>query len=104
MAIRTEESALRVHGTVHNIEGSSPVIDIKASSDKLALNEIARLLPALQGYTLQPAFEVTARGPADRMTVDLALRMHASAHHSGRDGGRDRARTGRAWYGAASSG
>ena len=29
---------------------------------------------ALKGYTLQPAFEVTAKGPADRMSVDLSLR------------------------------
>ncbi len=47
VALRTEESALRVNGTVHNIEGGSPVVDLKASSDKLALNEIARLVPAL---------------------------------------------------------
>jgi autotransporter translocation and assembly factor TamB len=74
VAIRTEESSLRVNGTVRNIEGSSPVVNLKASSDKLALNEMAKLLPRLRGYALQPAFDVAARGPADRMDVDLSFR------------------------------
>ena len=80
VAIRTEESALRVNGSVHNIEGGSPIIDITASSDKLAVNEIAKLIPALRGYGLQPAFEVAANGPADRMAVDLC----ASRRQAGR--------------------
>ena len=74
VVIRTEESALRLNGTVRNTEGGSPVIDVKASSDKLALDEIARLFPRLRGYGLQPAFDVTAKGPADRMAVDLSLK------------------------------
>ena len=74
VAIRTEESALRVDGTVRGIEGNAPTVELTASSEKFALNELARLVPALRGYALQPAFEVSARGPADRMDVDLALR------------------------------
>jgi len=74
VAIRTEESTLRVNGSVRNIEGASPVIDVRASSDKLALNELARLIPQLRGYDMQPAFEVAARGPVDRLAVDLSLR------------------------------
>jgi len=80
VAIQTEESELRVHGTVRNIEGASRVVDIKASSEKLAVNEIARLVPALRGYGLQPAFEITAKGPADQMAVDLALRDPRLGH------------------------
>ena len=74
VAIRTEESTLRVNGSVRNIDGGSPVIDVRASSDKLALNELARLVPQLRGYAAQPAFEVAARGPVDRLAVDLSLR------------------------------
>ncbi len=74
MSLRTEESSLRVVGTIRNIEGSAPVVDLKASSDKLAVDEIAKLVPALRGYELQPAFEIAARGPADRMVVDLNVR------------------------------
>ena len=74
VSIRTEESALRVNGAVRNIEGGAPVVDLQASSEKLALNEIAKLVPALRGYELQPAFEITATGPADRMAIDLNAR------------------------------
>ena len=74
VSIRTEESVLRVNGRVQNIEGALQTVDVTASSDKLALNELAKLFPALRGYQLQPAFEVAARGPVDRMAIDLSLR------------------------------
>ena len=74
VALRTEESALRVNGTVHNIEGGTAVIDVTASSEKLDVEEISRVVPALRGYLLQPAFELTAKGPADRLAVDLNAR------------------------------
>jgi hypothetical protein len=74
VSIRTEESALRVNGRVQNIEGGPQIIDVTASSDKLAINELATLFPRLRGYQLQPAFDVAARGPVDRMAVDLSLR------------------------------
>src|SRR5688572_3882214 len=74
VSLRTEESTLRITGTVQNIEGGAPILDLQASSDKLAITELAKLLPALRGYELQPAFELTAKGPADRLSVDLAAR------------------------------
>jgi autotransporter translocation and assembly factor TamB len=74
VSLRTEESTLRVTGTVKNIEGGAPVLSLKASSDKFAVNELARIVPALRGYELQPAFEMTASGPADRLEVDLSAR------------------------------
>jgi autotransporter translocation and assembly factor TamB len=74
VALRTEESSIRVNGTMDNIEGRAPVLDIVASSDKLDIEEIGRVVPALRGYPLQPAFEVTAKGPADRLAVDLNAR------------------------------
>jgi hypothetical protein len=74
VALRTEESSLRVNGTIHNIEDGSTAVDVQASSDKLALEEIARIVPALRGYAMQPAFEVTAKGPADRLDVDVNAR------------------------------
>ena len=73
VAITTEESGLRVNGTVRNIEGQRQVVDLKASSEKLAVNELAKLFPALRGYALQPAFDVSAKGPADKMVVNLSL-------------------------------
>ena len=74
VSVRTEESSLQVIGTVRNIEGKAPILDLKVTSDKLALNEVAKIVPALRGYALQPAFEVTATGPADRLALDVSVR------------------------------
>jgi autotransporter translocation and assembly factor TamB len=74
VSLRTEESSLSAEGSIRNIEGGEKVIALKASSDKLALDEIAKLVPALRGFAMQPAFEVTASGPTDRLNVDLNLR------------------------------
>ena len=74
VALRTAESSLRLTGTVHNIEGGTAAVDMQASSDKLDVEEFSRVVPALRGYLLQPAFELTAKGPADRLAVDLNAR------------------------------
>ncbi len=74
VSLRTEETSLRVTGTVHNVEGKAPTLDVKASSDKLTMSEIAKLLPVLAPFHMQPAFEITAKGPLDRMAVDVNVR------------------------------
>jgi hypothetical protein len=75
VVLHTEESALKISGTVGNIEGDMPEVNLRASSEKLAIREIARLVPALRGYeALQPALAITANGPADRMAVDVNVR------------------------------
>jgi hypothetical protein len=38
---------------------------------------LARIVPALRGYQLQPAFEVAATGPTDHMAVNVNLREAA---------------------------
>src|SRR6185503_15782573 len=63
-----------VDGTIQNIEGARRSIDLKATSDKFDVAEMAKLIPALRGYVLQPAFEISARGPLDRLSMDLNAR------------------------------
>ena len=75
LALRTEQTSLRVQGVVRGIGSEKPEINVKASSDKFAIAEIAKIVPALRGYeNLQPAFEINASGPADRLDVQLNLR------------------------------
>jgi autotransporter translocation and assembly factor TamB len=74
ISLRTEETSLRLDGTIGNIEEGRRTIDLKASSDKFDVEEIAQIFPALRGYPLQPAFEVSARGPLDDLAVDLNAR------------------------------
>ena len=73
VSLRTEESSLSVDGVITSEHGSRTV-DLRLSSDKFVVDEIARVIPALRGYVLQPAFEMRARGPIDRLSVDLNAR------------------------------
>ena len=76
LAVRTTESALSLDAVVSDYQ-DEPVIEATASSDKVALDELARLLPALRGYTLQPAFEIKASGTLRALEVDLDARAAA---------------------------
>ncbi len=74
VSLRTAETSLRVTGTVHNVEGGPPSLDVRATSDKFTMSDIAKLVPVLAQYHVQPAFEITAKGPLDRMAVDVNVR------------------------------
>ena len=81
LALRTEETSLLVAGVVRGIGSDKPVINLKASSDKFAVREMAVIVPALRGYeNLQPAFEINAAGPADAMDIQLNLREKQVGH------------------------
>ena len=78
LSIRTEETSLAIDGAVQHYL-STPVFNLQISSDKLSLPEIARVLPALAGIRLQPAFEIHVNGPADRLGIDMNVRSSAGA-------------------------
>jgi hypothetical protein len=65
-----------VNGSIEQYLGK-PVFKLEASSDKLSLPEIARVVPALAGVALQPAFEIKINGPLDRLGVDMNVRSSA---------------------------
>jgi len=70
LALRTAETSLSVDGAVQTYL-TRPVFNLRISSDKLSVPELARLLPALAGVRLQPQFEMKIDGPADRLGVKL---------------------------------
>ena len=74
VSLRTEQSSIRADGSVTDLASGNPNVNATVSSDKLALDEIARVLPALRDYHLQPAFELKAKGPSDRLAVDVNVR------------------------------
>ena len=76
VAVRTEQSSFRVDGRIVNYL-SQPTLEIVATSDKLVIPEIARLVPALRGIELQPAFRVTARGPLQAVAFDFNTQSSA---------------------------
>ncbi len=76
LALRTEESDLSVDGSIEHYL-HKPVFKLDVSSEKVSLPEIARLVPALGGVALQPAFEAHVSGPMDRLGVDMNVRSSA---------------------------
>jgi autotransporter translocation and assembly factor TamB len=74
VALRTEESSLTVDGVITTPDEGRRTIDIRASSDKFVVEELAAVMPALRGYALQPAFVINARGPFNALVVDLSMR------------------------------
>jgi translocation-and-assembly-module (TAM) inner membrane subunit TamB-like protein len=76
LALRTEETSLSVDGAVQNYL-TKPVFKVQISSDKTSIPELARIVPALSGIRLQPAFELKLDGPADHLNVDARVRSSA---------------------------
>jgi hypothetical protein len=76
LAVRTEETSLSIDGAVENYL-TTPIFKFQISSDKTSLPEIARLVPALAGIRLQPAFELKLDGPADHLGIDVNVRSSA---------------------------
>ncbi len=76
IALRTEESSVQVAGAIQNYL-TTPIFNLQMSSDKLSVPEIARVLPALAGVRLQPAFEVKMAGPADELAIEMNVRSSA---------------------------
>jgi autotransporter translocation and assembly factor TamB len=76
LALRTAESSLAVDGAVQHYL-TKPQFNLQITSDKLSIPEIAQIVPALAGVTLQPAFEIKMNGPMDRLGVDMNVRSSA---------------------------
>ena len=76
IAVRTSETSLATDGAIEHYL-SQPTFKLQISSDKLSLPEIARVVPALSGVMLQPAFEVAVNGPLDRLGVHASVRSSA---------------------------
>ncbi|HEY2906959.1 MAG TPA: translocation/assembly module TamB domain-containing protein [Vicinamibacterales bacterium] len=76
LALRTAESSVSIDGAVQQYL-TKPVFKLQISSDKLSIPEIARVVPALANVRLQPAFEIKADGPLDKLTVDMHVRSSA---------------------------
>src|SRR5207302_3703407 len=76
LALRTEETSGSVDGAVQQYL-TKPVFKLQVSSDKLSLPEIARVVPALAGVRLQPAFQIKLDGPLDRLGVEMNVQSSA---------------------------
>jgi translocation and assembly module TamB len=78
LAVRTAESSLSAKGAVRNYLGT-PAFDLALSSDRLTPRELAGIVPSLAAVRVDPAFELSARGPLDALDTGLSLRSDAGA-------------------------
>jgi len=76
LAVRTAESSVLIDGAVQNYL-TKPNLNLQITSDKLSIPEIARLVPALAGVRLQPAFELKTNGTFDALHVKMNARSSA---------------------------
>src|SRR5262249_35543763 len=76
LALRTAESSISIDGAVQHYL-TKPNLNLQITSDKLSIPEVARLVPALAGVRLQPAFEVKANGTFDELHVNMNARSSA---------------------------
>jgi hypothetical protein len=76
VAIRTEETSVSIEGAIQDYL-TRPILNLQISSDKTSLPEVARVLPALSGIRLQPAYELKLDGPMDQLRVDMNARSSA---------------------------
>jgi len=76
LALRTAESSISVDGAVQNYL-TKPNLNLQITSDKLSIPEIARIVPALAGVKLQPAFEIKTQGTFDQLHVNMNVRSSA---------------------------
>ena len=76
LAVRTAESSISVDGAVQEYL-TTPQFNVRVSSDKVAIPELAELFPALAGVDLQPSFDLKIDGPMDRLAVQMNVQSSA---------------------------
>src|SRR5262245_39171406 len=76
IAIRTAETSLAIDGAIEQYL-TTPSLELKVTSDKTSVPEIANLVHSVVGIKLQPAFELGLNGPLDHLGVDLNVRSSA---------------------------
>ena len=76
LALSTSDTSLAIDGAVRHYQ-TKPDLNLHVSSDRLSIPEIARIVPALAGVTLQPAFEVSLAGTLDALHVRMNVRSSA---------------------------
>jgi autotransporter translocation and assembly factor TamB len=73
--IRTAESSLTIDGVIEQYL-KTPVVALTTTGN-VSMPEIGRIVPAASGYTLHPAVNVKANGPAERLALVLDVQSEA---------------------------
>jgi autotransporter translocation and assembly factor TamB len=78
LLLHTKESAIEIDGRIDDYL-SAPEANLTVQADKISFPELARVIPALRGYTLQPQVKVVARGPMHELHLDVDVKSTAGS-------------------------
>ena len=82
VAVRTAASDVEIDGAVYNYT-KTPSLDMHVTSDKLDLDEIARVIPPLGHIDLKPALDVIAKGPLDNLRLHFDVKSPTAGEVAG---------------------
>ncbi|MDQ3211857.1 MAG: hypothetical protein M3Q85_04225, partial [Acidobacteriota bacterium] len=75
MSIKTAESSLKIDGVIEQYL-STPAVNV-TSTGNVSLPEIGRIVPVAAGYDLHPAIDIKAKGPAQKLALNLDVQSEA---------------------------
>ena len=75
LTVNTPGTAIAIDGVVKQYL-STRTFELTTTGN-ISLPEIGRMVPAVSGYDLHPAFEIRANGPAEALALDLDVRSEA---------------------------
>ncbi len=75
LSLKTSQTSLALNGVIERYL-SAPSLNVTTTGN-VSLPEIGRFVPAAAGYNLHPAIDVKAKGPADRMALNLDMQSEA---------------------------
>ena len=77
VSLKMRETSVTLNGVIEQYL-ATPVVKV-TTTGTVSLPEIGRLVPAAAGYSLHPAIELKADGPAQRLGLSLNVRTEAGA-------------------------
>ncbi|MDQ3348199.1 MAG: translocation/assembly module TamB domain-containing protein [Acidobacteriota bacterium] len=75
LSLKTAETSLNIDGVVEEYL-STPALNITTTGN-ISLPEIGRIVPAAAGYNLHPAIDIKAKGPAQKLALNLDVQSEA---------------------------
>jgi len=76
LLLHSKESSIKIDGKIDEYL-SAPAVNLTIQADKISFPELARVIPALRGYTLEPQVKVVARGPMHELHLDVDMKSTA---------------------------
>lgn len=78
LSLETDAGAVALDGAIRERQ-ARPIYDLRIGTEDLALQKLAPLVPALEGYTLSPTIQATLQGPLEALEAQFQAKTQAGA-------------------------